>query len=181
MRDSILDHPVPIFFEEVEQFTARKNYSPAVHCAPENLSHLVGKYHFPKAKWIPCGLNGCTRQHGRGFVFATKDGKEGHCGRDCGQNHLGFAFDKVLAVYQAAEKAHSEQKRLLEWKADIEHAKAEHARISGLAEIGVRRVRHLLKNYIEKTPEISREFWIAARNNGRIQAESPRESRRLFG
>jgi len=168
MTSSFLDRPAPIFFTDPDEFRGRDKYHAALNCTADELSHLVGKYDFPKSKWIPCGLNGCTTMHGKGFVFAKKNGEEGHCGRDCGQNHLGFAFDKVMAEYQAAVKAHSERKRLQELQGDIEATKIEYERVLRLTERGARRVRYLLRNYIEKTPEVEREFWSAARNGGRV-------------
>lgn len=163
------EHPEPIFFTRVDEFTNRAAYVDKLDCTSTELSHLVGKYEFPKDRWIRCGLNGCTTLHGQGFVYAKSTGEESHCGIDCGRREFDLKWKEVFARFRAAEKASNTRKFLF-------NIQAEATEIIGYAdqytaECGTAGslLTALIEGLFTPAPELHRALMVCVKNGGKIQ------------
>ncbi|VVE07132.1 V-type ATPase 116kDa subunit family protein [Pandoraea sputorum] len=94
-----------LLFKTADEFMKRENYVPDLRCGGDELDKIVGKYAFSEQHRLQCGLNGCRRWHWHGYVIQTKDGREGHCGQDCGKREFGVSFDEIEATFQREEAA----------------------------------------------------------------------------
>lgn len=100
-----MQKPKPIAFETQIDFENRPNYQASLSCEEAELDYIVGTYHFGKQQRLQCGLNNCNQWHQKGFVIATKSGKETHCGNKCGANAFGIAWEEIKADYKKKEEA----------------------------------------------------------------------------
>ncbi|GGY05583.1 hypothetical protein GJV26_18280 [Massilia dura] len=62
------------------------NLDPTKH----ELGSIIGRYVF--SDYVRCGLSDCHTPHGRGYLVATKDGRETNIGKDCGSKYFGVDF-----------------------------------------------------------------------------------------
>lgn len=100
-----MQKPKPIAFETQIDFQNRPNYQASLSCEEAELDYIVGTYHFGKQQRLQCGLNNCNQWHQKGFVIATKPGKETHCGNKCGANAFGIRWEEIKADYKKKEEA----------------------------------------------------------------------------
>jgi hypothetical protein len=64
-----------------------KDLNPADH----ELDSIIGRYVF--ADKIRCGLSTCHKPHAKGYIVATKSGRETNIGKDCGKTYFGVDFE----------------------------------------------------------------------------------------
>ncbi len=83
------------------------NLDPAKH----ELASIVGRYVF--GDMIRCGLSNCHTPHARGYIVATKDGRETNIGKDCGKNYFGVDFE--LQAKQFDRDITEQENRELLW------------------------------------------------------------------
>lgn len=85
IADEIIDYGATLDFQ------LRERYEPTLVATQEELDLAFGKYTrpAPKPDWIACGLNGCDEPHRYGWVIRLIDGRETHCGPDCGERQFG--------------------------------------------------------------------------------------------
>jgi len=164
-----ISHPIPIMFGNTDEFQSRERYFPKLSCSKEELAYLVGKYDLPKSKWIRCGLNGCTKLHGLGFVYAKVSGEESHCGQNCGRREFGLKWNEVMARFQQTRKA-DERRRLLE------NFQAEANDIIRFADDYLvqavdlcNQLSTLIRQFFEPTPDLYNQLKNCAKNGGKIQ------------
>lgn len=162
-------HPEPIFFSHADEFRTRPSYIGALICASNELSHLVGKYDFPKERYIECGLNGCTKLHGLGFVYAKSTGEESHCGTDCGRLMFGLKWQEVTARFRAAEKESSTRKFLRNIHTDANEIIQYAERYTKEAAIACSLINTLIETLFVPAPELHRHFVACVKTGGKIQ------------
>ena len=100
-----------ILFKSADEFGLRPGYSLALTVARTELDRIVGKFSFSKEHQLQCGLNRCNNWHQNGYVIRTKDGRETHCGKDCGKREFGVEFKEVEATFR--RKLEDQERR--EW------------------------------------------------------------------
>jgi hypothetical protein len=61
------------------------------------LDRIIGSYLFKE--YIRCGLRTCRQPHGRGYLVATKDGRETNIGNHCGKKHFGVDFEALRKTF----------------------------------------------------------------------------------
>ena len=74
-----------ILFAVPTDFSSRTAYQSEIDSSLHKLAKILGGYHFGKNNYIPCGLQGCSTLHGKGYVVQTLDGIETNTGKDCGK------------------------------------------------------------------------------------------------
>lgn len=158
-------------------FQLRERYEPQVTAAGDELELAFGKYTRPasKADWIPCGLNGCNEPHRYGFVIRLRDGRETHCGPDCGQKHFGAKWTEVVATVQATEEATATRNSVAKLLADrdaLVNRGTDLAERSRQLEERVFSANHYLKPFTA----LGRAIDKCARSGGSIRAEIKSEA-----
>lgn len=80
------------------------NLDPKLHV----LASIIGRYLFGDK--VPCGLSDCHTPHSRGYLVATKNGRETNIGKDCGKNFFGVDFKEMAKRFEndLAEKDNRE-------------------------------------------------------------------------
>lgn len=91
-------------FERAEDFMARKNWVNDIDAKSNRPVKILGGYHFPTERQLPCGLSGCKHMHGHGFLVQLEDGHETHIGRYCGRTHVGAVWEELQREFVATEK-----------------------------------------------------------------------------
>ncbi|MFY2843664.1 hypothetical protein ACOTJF_18405 [Achromobacter ruhlandii] len=177
------EHPEPILFSHADEFRNRPAYVGKLNCASDELSHLVGKYDFPKERYIECGLNGCTTLHGLGFVYAKSTGEESHCGTDCGRMMFGLKWQEVTARFRAAEKASNTRKFLLDIQTDANEIIGYADQYTKDVTVACDLMNRLIESLLVPAPELHRHFVACIKNGGKIQVAnySSKKLRRDLG
>jgi hypothetical protein len=163
------DHPEPILFAHADEFRSRSAYVSKLDCASSELSHLVGKYDFPKDRYIECGLNGCTTLHGQGFVYAKVTGEESHCGIDCGRREFDLKWKEVFARFRAAEKVSNTRKFLQGIQAEATEILSYANEYAEDASRANALLSDLLTRFFTPAPDLLRQLLACAKNGGKIQ------------
>lgn len=166
----------PIHFKEQGEFEARPNYSSTLLCSSDQLDYIVGKYGFSADKKLQCGLNGCNKWHWHGFVIATKEGAETHCGQDCGKREFKVSWDEIHAVFERQEKAETRRNLvtgLLEERNDLLRLALDRQQQLAEACAKVRAVYDELR----KEGLLARQFENALASGGRILAEAQEDKK----
>jgi hypothetical protein len=168
---------LPIQFKSAQEFQNRAEYQPSLICETSQLDRIVGKYTFTKAEQLECGLNGCRTRHWNGWVIKTKDGKETHCGKDCGEREFGVLFTEIEAKYKAAEERQSRRNRLEELAnardSILAAAKGLYEQVNGAGNL----INDVVKE-IKRDSGLERVFQTCVRADGRILVEDE-DSKRL--
>lgn len=73
--------------------TERAGFSGDLDPAKHTLDSILGRYAF--AEKVPCGLSNCHTPHNRGYIVATKEGRETNIGKDCGKTYFGVDFQTL--------------------------------------------------------------------------------------
>ena len=160
--------PMPIAFKTKNEFQERPNYQANLSCKADELDYIVGKYHFSKEDAFQCGLNHCNQWHQIGFVIATKDGTETHCGQKCGANAFGVTWEEVEAVFKKQEEAmnrraslqriHDESNSILKRCADL-YTKSEPLVIRVQKIIQEISTEQTFKNELDKTIKLGGQIF----------------------
>lgn len=173
---------VPTLFKSVDEFQSRPHYMPELSCTTGELDRIVGKYCVPEGSQLQCGLNKCHRWHKYGYVIRTKDGRETHCGHDCGRRVFGVTWDDVEAAFQREERAQVQRKllsELLEHKRELlEQATTLRSAVMATAAS----VESIIRE-VGKEPALHRALHAAVHNGGRIQValKTERNLRKMMG
>lgn len=166
IADEIID------YGETLDFQLRVNYKPALDASADQLDLAFGKYNrpAPKAEWIPCGLNGCDQPHRYGFVIRLHDGRETHCGPDCGAKHFGAKWTEVVATVRAAEEAAATRIAVGKLLADRD---ALVARGTNLAERSCQLEAHILlaSRHLSPLSALRKAIDNCAREGGSVRAQ----------
>jgi hypothetical protein len=173
MSDSPKDKPrrTPIRFKTREEFTSRPNYVDSLVCAPDDLDYFVGKYEFTEPVKFECHLNGCKRPHWHGFVIATKDGRETHCGRDCGKREFGVPWENLEADFIREEKADIQRQLVTSTLVERAVRLREALEIQAELSIACAAVKNIVDE-INKDPAIARALNNAIASGGRILSKA---------
>ena len=171
------DDTLPILFKSPEEFDKRPGYQPQLTCTRDQLEKIVGKYTFTKEQQLECGLNGCRTKHWHGWVIRTKDGKETHCGKNCGERDFDVVFKEVEAVFKAAVERQSKKDRLEQIGRDRDALLADARGLYEKVSAAGKRIQAVL-NEIKRDVALERAFESCMRSGGRILVEDE-ESKRL--
>lgn len=79
--------------ENWSDITERAGFSGDLDPAKHTLDSILGRYAF--AEKVPCGLSNCHTPHNRGYIVATKEGRETNIGKDCGKTYFGVDFQTL--------------------------------------------------------------------------------------
>lgn len=79
--------------ENWSDITERVGFSGDLDPAKHTLDSILGRYAF--AEKVPCGLSNCHTPHNRGYIVATKEGRETNIGKDCGKTYFGVDFQTM--------------------------------------------------------------------------------------
>lgn len=80
-----------------EEITDRIGFMPNLDPAKHELASIIGRYAF--ATEIHCGLSNCHQGHKKGYLVATKDGRETNIGKDCGKTYFGVEFVDLARTF----------------------------------------------------------------------------------
>lgn len=91
---------------------------------PKNheLASIIGRYAFSDR--IRCGLSNCHTPHAKGYVVATKDGRETNIGKDCGKNYFGVDFETLTRQFDQDITDKENRERLWSFSFRSEEIKA---------------------------------------------------------
>lgn len=79
--------------ENWSDITERAGFSGDLDPEKHTLDSILGRYAF--AEKVPCGLSNCHTPHNRGYIVATKEGRETNIGKDCGKTYFGVDFQTL--------------------------------------------------------------------------------------
>jgi hypothetical protein len=79
--------------ESWAEIEARAGFTTNLDPKSHTLDAIIGRYMFPDR--IRCGLSNCHTPHAKGYIVATKDGRETNIGKDCGQTYFGVDFETL--------------------------------------------------------------------------------------
>lgn len=161
--------PEPVLFINAEEFCGRPAYTSELRCNGSELSHLIGKYDLPKDQYIKCGLNGCKKLHGHGYVFAKHTGEESHCGIDCGKNVFDLKWKEVLARFRNDQKASDTRKHLQNIQIEASEIVGYADRYTADCTLACSLMRDLVEKLFTPAPELLRHLISCAKNGGKIQ------------
>ncbi|OQZ07365.1 MAG: hypothetical protein B6D36_00310 [Planctomycetes bacterium UTPLA1] len=154
-----------IEIESWEDIESRPGFAVDLDPKAHALEAILGRYIFRDK--IRCGLSNCHTLHAKGYIVATKDGRETNIGKDCGRTYFGVdfetlsrKFDRDIAEKENREKLWSFAFRLDELKNEIAEIRGQdrgadwvYRNIRRLTEVGsgcpeevVRRVRGMIKS-----------------------------------
>ncbi|MET3135445.1 hypothetical protein AAKU55_005755 [Oxalobacteraceae bacterium GrIS 1.11] len=78
--------------ETWDDVAGRAGFTNDLDPSKHELASIVGRYVFGDV--IRCGLSNCHAPHARGYIVATKDGRETNIGKDCGKKYFGVDFEE---------------------------------------------------------------------------------------
>lgn len=96
--------------ETWEDITQRPGFTGNLDPTAQELSKIIGQYAFQNM--IPCGLSNCHTLHTRGYLVATKLGRETNIGKDCGKNYFGVDFVDMAAQFDRDMRDKEARERL---------------------------------------------------------------------
>lgn len=167
---------IPDEFESTDAITSSSHiYGRAAYAGPLRLNasekvHIVAPYDLPRSDWVRCGLNGCTTEHGKGYVIRTEDGRETNCGHMCGGREFGAVFDEFVADFQRRKV---DQAR----RAVLRTAQTEAAPMLSTVEALVPQLEENtdrvweIMEVIARDPDVSRKFHEILRLGGQVRVE----------
>jgi hypothetical protein len=85
--------------ESWEDVLTRPGFKVDVDPKTIKLERILGSYSL--STYQPCGLTGCHKAHGKGYLVATSDGHETNIGKDCGKKYFDVAFTNMERVFKA--------------------------------------------------------------------------------
>lgn len=96
--------------ETWEDITQRPGFTGNLDPTAQELSKIIGQYAFQNM--ILCGLSNCHTLHARGYLVATKLGRETNIGKDCGKNYFGVDFVDMAAQFDRDMRDKEARERL---------------------------------------------------------------------
>jgi hypothetical protein len=168
-RGPALDREV-LLFASADEFRGRERYQAELTCTKNDLDRIVGKYAFAEKDRLQCGLNRCNTWHQHGYVISTKDGRETHCGQDCGKREFGVTWDHVEAVYKRAEDARARRAALAEFLPRRTAMLGEARLLLSAIEAACTRVASVMA-LVRQAPGLQSALVAAIRDGGRVRVE----------
>lgn len=80
-----------------DEITSRIGFMANLDPTKHGLASIIGRYAFSTE--IRCGLSNCHQGHKKGYVVATKDGRETNIGKDCGKTYFGVEFVDLARTF----------------------------------------------------------------------------------
>ena len=74
-----------------EEIVERAGFTDNLNPKEHELRAIIGRYMFGDK--VRCGLSDCHTPHTRGYLVATKGGRETNIGKDCGSKYFGVDFE----------------------------------------------------------------------------------------
>ena len=84
--------------ESWDDVLARVGFSDDLNPKEHELGAIIGRYIFGDK--VRCGLSDCHTPHTRGYLVATKDGRETNIGKDCGSKYFGVDFEDQARQFE---------------------------------------------------------------------------------
>lgn len=101
---------------------ARPGFTNNLDPKSHELASILGRYAFSDR--IRCGLSNCHTPHAKGYVVATKDGRETNIGKDCGKNYFGVDFETLTRQFDQDITDKENRERLWSFSFRTEELKA---------------------------------------------------------
>jgi len=79
--------------EDWEDILTRPGFDSNLNPRQSELETIIGRYIFGDK--VNCGLSSCHTPHTKGYLVATKDGRETNIGKDCGKKYFGVDFETL--------------------------------------------------------------------------------------
>lgn len=108
----------PFYIKRSKEIFARDKFVDSVHIEISEFDSILAPYDLAKTDYVHCGLNGCTREHGKGFLFRLKDGRESICGKDCGSREFKADFDPFTKQFYDRVAEANRRKVILQAKTE---------------------------------------------------------------
>lgn len=86
------------------------------------LNSVIGRYVF--GDMVKCGLSNCHTLHARGYIVATKSGRETNIGKDCGKKYFGLDFDHMAKQFDMDMAAYENRDLLWSFSFQVEELEA---------------------------------------------------------
>jgi len=157
-----------LLFAFAAEFRTREGYQPQLNYTKDELDRIVGKYAFAEKDQLQCGLNRCNHWHQHGYVISTKDGRETHCGQDCGQREFGVTWDEIQAVYKKAEDVRAKRAILAEFIPRRGAMLDEVRRLLSAAQVACARVASVMAQ-VRQAPALEGTLAAVLREGGRVR------------
>lgn len=93
------------------------------------LDAVIGRYIF--GDMVKCGLSNCHTPHARGYIVATKSGRETNIGKDCGKKYFSLDFDQMARQFDSDMAAYENRDLLWNFSFRIEELEAKIAALRG--------------------------------------------------
>jgi hypothetical protein len=113
--------------ESWEDIQSRPGFSSDLDPSQHELASIIGRYAFSDR--IRCGLSNCHTPHAKGYIVATKDGRETNIGKDCGKTYFGVDFETMSRKFDQDITDKENREQLWSFSFKIEEVKAQ---VSGL-------------------------------------------------
>lgn len=79
--------------DDWEDILSRPGFDPNLNPRQSELETIIGRYIFSDK--VNCGLSSCHTPHTKGYLVATKDGRETNIGKDCGKKYFSVEFETL--------------------------------------------------------------------------------------
>lgn len=112
----------PFKVESWEDVLNRPGFTPDLDPNQHKLDSVIGRYVF--GDMVKCGLSNCHTPHARGYIVATKGGRETNIGKDCGKRYFGLDFDYMAKQFDTDMAAYENRDILWNFSFQIEELEA---------------------------------------------------------
>lgn len=112
----------PFKVESWEDVLERPGFTPDLDPDHHKLDSVIGRYVF--GDMVKCGLSNCHTLHARGYIVATKSGRETNIGKDCGKKYFGLDFDHMAKQFDIDMAAYENREILWSFSFQIEELEA---------------------------------------------------------
>ena len=171
MTEQEIEDDSPFIIRSPEEMFSRPAFVKKLRVDSADLDRIVAGYEFPRDKWVTCGLNGCPREHGKGYLIITKDGRETNCGHVCGKREFGVAFDEMQDQFVERQDAYFRERLLdgLNRRSHDIHRSATEL----LAQIEEESKKvEVISEHLSRCDVVFREFRSIVSNGGRVQVDA---------
>ncbi|WP_442596345.1 hypothetical protein ACSBPU_05685 [Parapusillimonas sp. JC17] len=153
-----------------KQIFNRPRYAGPLRLESAEKVQVVAPYDLPRGDWVRCGLNGCTTEHGKGYVIRAEDGRETNCGHMCGSREFGAVFEEFVADFQRRKVDQARRAVLTAAQTEAAPMLSTVEALVPQLEENTDRVWEIM-DVITRDPDVSRKFHEILRLGGRVSVE----------
>ncbi len=121
----------PFKVESWDDLLERPGFTLDLNPREHELNAVIGRYVF--GDMVKCGLSNCHTLHARGYIVATKSGRETNIGKDCGKKYFSLDFDQMARQFDSDLAAFENRDLLWSFSFRIEELEAKIASMRGEA------------------------------------------------